>query len=135
MLFTAACTLSCTCLQQLVSYFKVIWLTIFFKIFFCDIHCHSVACSSSQLPAVADQFELILSATSLFQSKVVIKHCQKECVHSLVVNTIQKCKEKWKYSIRSTHSFYTSLFTVGYSPYVLLLLTLASSLINFFYSV
>ena len=76
------------------------------------------------LPAVAGNSQLlqidlsiILSATSLFWSKVVIKHYQKECVHLLVVNTIQKCKEKRKYSVCSTHSFYTSLLTGGYFPY------------------
>ena len=50
----------------------------------------------------------IILFTSLFRSTAVIKHCQKEGVHSLVVYTIQKCKEKWQWPGRSTHSFYSS---------------------------
>jgi len=76
--FTAACTLSCKCLQQLVRYFSVFWVAIFFRDIFCH-ECRTVAQSTpsrgnfrrSDLPSV------ILS-TSLFQSKVVIKHCQKK---------------------------------------------------------
>ena len=75
----------------------------------------SVACCSSRLPAVADRFE---------RNSLLLLVCFEVRLSSNTVKTnvfirwlLTLFKSAKKYSVCSTHSFYTSLLTVGYSPY------------------
>ena len=98
MLISATCWIMYSCL------YIVLWMSSTAAMLFqCTLggyllswypDCHfSIPHSSSPLPAVVDLGRSIYQTYSLFRSKVVIKHCHKEGVYSLIVNTI-KCKEK-----------------------------------------
>ena len=83
---TLSCTLSCECIQQLVHHFRV--LGYFFHDILCHVqHAHPRTTSfhvSRVLPTIAVDSQLqridlpsVILPNSLFRSKVVIKHCQK----------------------------------------------------------